>query len=131
MEPLLKSIDSKNEKLSKTQKSEKVPCFIKISPDENYSVIEKIVALASEQNISGIIATNTTCTRPVGKKNYESGGWSGGEFIERKSNNVIKFIAKLTENKMPIIGVGGITDTDTASRKLDLGAQLVLSLIHI
>jgi dihydroorotate dehydrogenase len=26
---------------------------------------------------------------------------------------------------MPIIGVGGITDTDTAIRKLDLGAQLV------
>lgn len=125
LEPLLKSIDSKNEKLSKTHKSEKVPCFIKISPDENFSVIEKIVALASEQNISGIIATNTTSTRPSDKKNYESGGWSGGEFIERKSNNVIKFIAKLTEYKMPIIGVGGITDTDTASRKLDLGAQLV------
>ena len=51
------------------------------------------------------------------------------KFIERKANNVIKFIAKLTENKMPIIGVGGITDTDTAIRKLDLDATC--TALHI
>ena len=38
---------------------------------------------------------------------------------------MIKFIGKLTNNKFPIIGSGGIYDYDSAQRKLDAGAVLL------
>ena len=38
---------------------------------------------------------------------------------------MIRIIHRLTEGKVPIIGVGGISDVDSAIRKLDAGASLI------
>ena len=57
-------------------------------------------------------------------ESFESGGLSG-EPLEVKSNNMIKFISKVTDYEFPIIGVGGIGSTDSAIRKLDSGATLL------
>ncbi len=48
-----------------------------------------------------------------------------GNPIEAKSVQIIKFLAKLTDYRFPIIGVGGISSVDTAIRKLDAGASLL------
>ena len=45
--------------------------------------------------------------------------------IERYSTESIRFVAKLTNHKLPIIGVGGIFDRESALRKLDAGASLL------
>ena len=52
-------------------------------------------------------------------------GGISGKPIEKKSNDMIKFISKLTDNKFPVIGSGGIYDYDSAQRKLDAGAVLL------
>ena len=52
-------------------------------------------------------------------------GGISGKPIEKKSNDMIKFIGKLTDNKFPVIGSGGIYDYDSAQRKLDAGAVLL------
>ena len=63
---------------------------------------------------------------------FELGGLSGKP-IETKSVQIIKFLAKLTDYKFPIIGVGGVSNTDSAIRKLDAGAcllQIYSSLVY-
>ena len=125
LDPLLKSLDLANSSYSKKSQNVKIPCFLKVSPDETFSSLEKIIELALSHNVSGIIATNTTNSRPNGNKHFQKGGWSGGGYLEKKSNAIIKFIAKITNNNLPIIGVGGVCDANTAIRKLDLGASLV------
>ena len=44
---------------------------------------------------------------------------------EEKSTKVVKFINRLTEGKLTIIGSGGVHDTDSAQAKLDAGASLL------
>ena len=41
-----------------------------------------------------------------------------GKPIQSKSTEVIKFIAKLTNYKFPIVGVGGIDDGESALQKI-------------
>lgn len=125
LDPLLKSLDLANSSYSKKSQNEKIPCFLKVSPDETFSSLEKIIEIALSRNISGIIATNTTNYSPGRNKHFQKGGWSGGSYLEKKANAIIKFIAQITNNNLPIIGVGGVCDANTAIRKLDLGASLV------
>ena len=54
----------------------------------------------------------------------ETGGLSGKP-LEQRSTQIVKYINSATEGKMPIIGVGGIDDVESASRKMDAGAKLV------
>ena len=75
--------------------------------------------------LDGVIATNTTLARPgVFTENKETGGLSGVP-LARKSTQVIRYIARCTEGRLPIIGVGGVVDGVTAGEKMDAGASLV------
>ena len=123
---LLKNIRSHNLEWAKRHDRSPLPCLLKISPDEDYKSLERIVSHAIENSFDGIIATNTSINRkPIGgMSSFEKGGLSG-EPIKNKSFQIIRFIARLTNYKFPIIGVGGISSEDDASRKLDAGASLL------
>ena len=84
LDPLLKSLDLANSLYSKKSQNEKIPCFLKVSPDETFSSLEKIIEIALSRNISGIIATNTTNYSPGTNKHFQKGGWSGGSYLEKK-----------------------------------------------
>ena len=134
IKPLLKNLVSVNQELAKQYKSSPVPLLLKISPDENFITIENIVCLAKELGFSGVIAANTSAERQHNNtvESFEQGGLSG-EPLETKSNNLIKFISKVTNYDFPIIGVGGIGSTDAAIKKLDSGAtllQIYTSLVY-
>ena len=103
-----------------------LPCLLKISPDEDYNSLERIVSHAIDNSFDGIIATNTSAGRVNGTQttSFEKGGLSGKP-IENKSSQIIRFISRLTDFKFPIIGAGGIFTEDDASRKLDAGASLL------
>ena len=45
--------------------------------------------------------------------------------MKDKSTEVIKYISKKTNNKLPIIGVGGIMNPQDALDKIDAGADLI------
>jgi dihydroorotate dehydrogenase len=81
--------------------------------------------VVAEFRLDGLIATNTTIARPgpfaaVG----EAGGLSGAP-LRRRSTEIIGYVARATEGRLPLIGVGGITDITGAAEKLDAGATLV------
>lgn len=117
---LFKALQSENKR-----RSERVPLLVKIAPDLSYAEIDGILGLIAECNIDGIIATNTTLARPkVLGVEWEAGGLSG-EPLQRKSYSIIKYISKVTRGQLPIIGVGGISDPETAGRAMDAGAHLI------
>ena len=103
----------------------RVPVLLKIAPDLTWPQIDAVLGVIAEFGLDGVIATNTTLARPgyfasVG----EAGGLSGAP-LRRRSTEIINYIARATSGRLPIIGVGGITDTVSAAEKLDAGAVLV------
>jgi dihydroorotate dehydrogenase len=45
--------------------------------------------------------------------------------VREKSTFVVNELKRITEGKLPIIGVGGIDSADSAKEKLNAGADLV------
>ena len=109
------------------QQDRKVPIAIKIAPD---MTDEEIIGIASELlafELDGVIATNTTLDRGAvtGLPNAEEAGGLSGAPLSNKSTEVIRLLASELSGKLPIIGVGGIMDADTAADKIKAGASLV------
>jgi len=108
----------------------KKPILVKISPDLNWEQIDDVLELVDEYNIDGIVATNTTITReglssaPEKIEKIGPGGLSGNPIRDR-STEIIRYIFKKTDGKLPIIGVGGILSANDAFEKLRAGATLV------
>jgi len=126
LDDLLQSL--KNEQLDLIAKHNKqVPMLVKIAPDLDEVQIGQVSESLINNNIDGVIATNTTLERgAVQGQQYadEAGGLSGLPVRER-STHVVKELKRLTQGKLPIIGVGGIDDAASAKEKLNNGADLV------
>lgn len=125
LEHLLKTIVGLNK-----EKSNPKPVFLKIAPDVHDDQLDDIIEVVQEVGIDGIIATNTTIDRSklvTDSKRVEdigAGGVSGRPVFDR-STEIIEYISKKTEGKLPIIGVGGIHRAEDAIAKLNAGASLV------
>ena len=105
------------------------PILVKVAPDLSFEALDEIVELAGPRNLSGIVATNTTISRPVGderaaKVYSETGGLSGRPLRDR-STEIVRHLYLRTEGKLPIIGVGGIFNAQDAWEKITSGASLV------
>ena len=119
---LLESINEKK-RILKT----KIPLMLKISPDINESLIEKISNIAVANSVSALIVTNTTNKNRdnlLDNQKEEPGGLSGKP-LENISNNIIRKFYKLLNNKVVIIGVGGVDSGRSAYNKIISGASLV------
>jgi dihydroorotate dehydrogenase len=103
----------------------RVPILLKIAPDLSWPQIDAVLTTIAEFGLDGIIATNTTLARPGFFATVsETGGLSGAP-LRRRATEVIGYIARATGGRLPIIGVGGITDVTAAAEKIDAGATLV------
>jgi dihydroorotate dehydrogenase len=100
------------------------PLLVKIAPDLTFPQIEDIIGLAQRHGLAGIVATNTTIERSglPGHVAYLEGGLSG-EPLRARATEIVAFLAARTS--LPIIAVGGVSDTISAREKLDAGASLV------
>lgn len=105
----------------------KVPLLVKIAPDLEQQDVETIAEQLLKNGMDGVIATNTTLAR-TGVENLphgnEQGGLSGAP-VREKSTQVLKQLAQVLQGRLPIIGVGGITEGEHAAEKIRAGAQLV------
>lgn len=112
----------------------RVPIFLKIAPDLIEDEIAEIAEVAMAAGVDAIIATNTTLSRDGLKSAHrnESGGLSGVPLFE-KSTRVLAQLSKLTDGKLPLIGVGGIASAEDAYAKIRAGAsavQLYTALVY-
>jgi len=104
-----------------------VPLAVKIAPDLTKEEVESIAECLINNNIDGVIATNTTLSREgvEGLEHGEEQGGLSGEPVKDKSTEVIRLLAIALDNKLPIIGVGGISSGRDAQEKIAAGAKLV------
>ncbi len=103
------------------------PLLLKIAPDLSEADKEDIAEVAMVAKIDGLIATNTTIARPTGltsPSRTEAGGLSGRPLFE-PSTGVLADMYRLTQGKLPLIGVGGIESAHHAYAKIRAGASLV------
>ena len=109
------------------------PLFVKIAPDLNLKDIEKICQLIIEDDIDGIIATNTSLDRlglekrkikQTGLSLSEENGGLSGRPLQVKANQIIKHIHNFDKN-INLIGVGGIDSPESAWERICSGASLV------
>lgn len=101
------------------------PVALKIAPDLQPDELETLCEMAASHEFDALIATNTTIDRPatlLSDRKTEIGGLSG-EPLNDKSTEIIRAAAFHLEGKLPIIGVGGITNTRDAWDKLMAGAE--------
>ena len=100
-----------------------VPNLIEVKDND----ISKIVEVATKNNISAIILTNTTDGNRdnlLSKKKKEQGGLSGKP-LQTISTNLIKKFYKQSNGAIPIIGVGGVNSGKSAYEKIISGASLL------
>ena len=109
------------------------PLFVKIAPDLSYKDIEDICQLIIDENIDGIIATNTSLDRlgfeqrkikQTGLLLSEENGGLSGKPLQRKANQIIRHIHNI-DNNINLIGVGGIDSPESAWERICSGASLV------
>ena len=103
------------------------PLFVKIAPDLAADDLEATVAEAVEAGADGIVATNTTLSRPSSldsKRAVEDGGLSGRPLFALSLETVRRTRGIVGEGPA-VIGVGGISSASDAAAMFDAGADLV------
>ncbi len=111
-----------------------IPIFLKIAPDLGPDDLAALAEVAVSCGVSGIIATNTTLSREGlrAPQALQVGGLSGAPLFER-STRILAQLSKLTQGKLPLIGVGGIGSADQAYAKIRAGAcavQLYTAMVY-
>jgi dihydroorotate dehydrogenase len=99
---------------------------VKIAPDLTWPELDEVLTAVQAANIDGIIATNTTLNRAdlTSENRDETGGLSGRP-LRQRSTDIIAYIHKHLNGRLPIIGVGGVFTAADIQAKLEAGASLV------
>lgn len=126
LKSLLESLKKKQQELHQEHKVYK-PLAIKIAPDLSATDIDHLADTFRQFELDGIIATNTTFDRSKveGMKHAEEQGGLSGKPLASQSTKVIKRLVEALDDSIPVIGVGGITDEQSAIDKIEAGAKLV------
>lgn len=101
------------------------PLLLKIAPDLSFRQVDEVLEILLALRLDGIIATNTTLARPGAFAAVNQAGGLSGAPVRRMSTEMVRYIARATNGRLPIVGVGGIVDGSSAAEKLDAGATLV------
>jgi len=123
---LIKHLKAEQNKLKKLHQKY-TPFLVKISPDLEPIHLDVICKTLIENNVDGIIATNTTIDRQdiLSSKYHQEAGGLSGRPLKDKSTFVLKYISKKLQGKVSIIGVGGISSYEDAKEKFESGADLI------
>lgn len=127
-EPLT-ALLSRLQALNKAKPATK-PILLKIAPDLSDAQLDDIIDIVRDTGLAGIIATNTTISREglqTGAAQVSAIGAGGlsGQPLKERATEVIRYLHRRSEGKIPIIGVGGINGAADAIEKLEAGASLV------
>ena len=106
------------------------PILLKLSPDCTDEQVLQIADIAMSGGLDGIVATNTTITRPEPSNTqsriaFSQNGGVSGRPLQKRSLEVISNLYDYTNGKMTIVGVGGIDSPDSAWNAITSGASLI------
>lgn len=100
------------------------PLLVKVGPDSGREGLADLVDIVEDYDVDGVVTTNTTTDHSdlTGDARDEWGGVSGAP-LEPEATRTVRTLYELTD--LPIVGVGGVRDAETAYRKIRNGASLV------
>jgi dihydroorotate dehydrogenase len=100
---------------------------LKLSPDLAPADAGDVAQVALAGGVDGLIVGNTTTSRPPDLRSRharETGGLSGRPLFAL-STELLRQLYRLTEGRLPLIGVGGVASGGDAYAKIRAGASLV------
>jgi dihydroorotate dehydrogenase len=111
---------------ARSRASRRPPMLLKIAPDLRDDELEDIAVACGGGAVDGIIVSNTTLSRNDLRSPLQgqAGGLSGKPLFALSTRQLAKLFI-LTNGAIPLIGVGGIHDAETAWIKLAAGATLL------
>ena len=121
LRPLLDRLNEARQKASR-----RVPMLLKVAPDLADEDLQVIAECTAGGAVDGVILTNTTIKRPELQSPHarEQGGLSGAPLYDLSTEILARFFL-LTEGRIPLIGVGGISSASHAWEKISAGASLL------
>jgi len=100
------------------------PVWVKLSPDLHNEAAHEAVRAAVSAGVRGIVATNSTVSRPTdASRAFDRGGLSGAPLFPLSHEKVESILQAAGD--VPVIGVGGINSTDRARQMLQSGCRAI------
>jgi dihydroorotate dehydrogenase len=111
---------------ARSTQSKQPAMLLKIAPDLGDEEMHDVAACCANGAVDGVIISNTTLSRPALSSVHgsETGGLSGRPLFDLSTRQLAKFYI-LSGGKIPLIGVGGIENGETALAKIEAGASLL------
>lgn len=106
---------------------QRVPMLVKLSPDLREAEIDNVAAVLNQARIDGVIATNTTLDRVMVQGHPlagETGGLSG-QALYGRATGVLRRLRSRLDERIALIGVGGVMSGADAAGKVAAGASLI------
>lgn len=108
----------------------RVPLLVKIAPDLDDDDVLAVADLALALDLDGVIATNTTISRaglhsPADQVAAIGAGGLSGAPLTARSLEVLRLLRGRVEDRLVLVGVGGISTVEDARARLDAGATLL------
>lgn len=130
LDEVLMAVQAVNRRHAVAAGSAAKPVLVKVAPDLSFEVLDEILALGETRALAGIVATNTTIARPPTpdartRRIYDQTGGLSGRPLRSRSTEMVRHLARQTQGRLPIIGVGGIFSAADAMEKFNAGASLV------
>jgi len=102
------------------------PVLLKLAPDLTPEALAQAVELAIRHGVAGIVATNTTISRPdtLQADPHEAGGLSGAPLWPLARDRISVALDTASE-RVPVIGAGGVHTVEQAQELLDMGCVAV------
>jgi dihydroorotate dehydrogenase len=121
LQPLLQSLND-----ARRKQQHHVPMLLKIAPDLQRSEMQEIAGCCADAAVDGVIISNTTTARShlASTNSDETGGLSGAPLFDPSTLQLARFFT-MTHGKIPLIGVGGISNAEQAWSKICAGASLL------
>ncbi len=121
---LLAGLTAESAELATAAGAKRTPLLVKVSPDLSDGAVRELVAVCLRHGIDGLVATNSTLTRPPGTSGAPEGGLSGAPLAAR-ATEVVGLVRDAAGGGLAVIGCGGVARPETALRMLDAGADLI------
>lgn len=123
---LLRPLKTQQQQLQEVHRKH-VPLVVKVAPDLDDEAVVALAAVVADAGIDGVIATNTTISRPGLEQHpiaAQAGGLSGRPLAPLAAH-VAALLREHLPSSVPIIGCGGIDTPITARQRLDQGSTAI------
>jgi dihydroorotate dehydrogenase len=104
----------------------RIPMFLKIAPDLGDDELVDVARCCADGAVDAVIISNTTVSRPAlfSQHASEAGGLSGAPLCALATRTLARFFL-VSDGRIPLIGVGGISNSETAFERIRAGASLL------